>query len=97
METFESESGSLVPSDDVSTNLPTEQPALMLLLLVYHCSAELTADYTESAQDGGMVTVTHGKLSRPESSLPVGTLWNVAGCTLVQGEDMGLFHDIDAL
>lgn len=97
METFQSESGSLVPGDDVSANLQTEQPALTLLLPVCHRSAELGADYAESAEEGEMVAVTHGEPSRPESSLPAGTLWNVAGCTLVQGEDTGPFHDIDAL
>lgn len=41
---FKNNSGSLVPGDDMSTNLQTAQPALTLFLSVYHCYAELTAE-----------------------------------------------------
>lgn len=57
MEKFKSDSGSLVPGDDMSTNLQMEQPALRLLLPVYHCYAELTAEIQNPVQERG--TVTH--------------------------------------
>lgn len=41
---FKNNSGSLVPGDNMSTNLQTAQPALTLFLSVYHCYAELTAE-----------------------------------------------------
>lgn len=97
MEELESDSGSLLPGDDVSTNLQTEQPALMLFLPAYHCYAELTAEIRKPVQECGTVTLTCGEPSRLESSLPTGALLNVAGCALMQGENMGLSHDIDAL
>lgn len=81
----------------MSTNLQTEQPALTLFLPVYHCYAELTAEIQNPAGERGTVTLARGEPSRSEGSLPAGALLNVAGCALVQGENTGLSHDIDAL
>lgn len=94
---FKSNSGCLVPGDGMSTNLQTEQPALVLFLPVYHCYGELTAEIQKPVQEHGVMTLAHGELSRLEASLAAGALLNVAGCALMQGENMGLSHDIDAL
>lgn len=90
MEKFKSGSGSLVPGDDMSTNLQTEQPAFTLFLPVYNCYAELSAEIQNPVRECRMVTRARSELSRSEGSLLAGALLNVAGCTLVQGENTGL-------
>lgn len=81
----------------MSTNLQTAQPALVLFLPVYHCYAELTAEIQKpclGTRDGDSC-LRRAEQARGLASY--GCSSDVAGYALVQGENTGLSHDIDAL